>query len=54
VVVPLRDRNGDPVAALRLRMDSFPGQTQDNAIVRARPVVQFIESRFRNARDLVE
>ena len=43
VVMPVRDRNGEPVAAARVVMDSFPGQTDDNALVRARPVVDVIE-----------
>jgi hypothetical protein len=43
VVLPVRDRNGEPVAAARVVMESFPGQTDDNALVRARPVVDVIE-----------
>jgi len=35
VIVPLRDRNGDSMAAVRVVMKSFPGQTEANAIVRA-------------------
>ena len=35
VVLPMRDRNGDPVAAVRVTMKSFPGQTQNNALARA-------------------
>jgi hypothetical protein len=43
VVMPLRDRNGEPVAAARVVLDSFPGQTDDNALARTRPVVQVME-----------
>jgi len=43
VVLPVRDRNGEPVAAARVVMESFSGQTDDNALARARPVVDAIE-----------
>ncbi len=51
VVMPVRDRNGDPVAAARIVMDSFPGQTDNNAIVRAKPVVQLMETLLQSSRD---
>ena len=54
VTLPLHDRNGDPVASVRLEMRSFPGQTQDNALVRAKPIVVRMESRVRAAKDLTE
>ena len=40
VTMPLRDRNGDSVAAVRLVMKSFAGQTEDNALVRATPIIK--------------
>jgi hypothetical protein len=40
VTMPLRDRNGDPVAAVRFVMKSFPGQTQENAMVRVTPLIK--------------
>jgi hypothetical protein len=43
VVMPVRDRNGDPVAAARIVMDKFPGQTENSAISRARPIVKLME-----------
>ncbi|MGH7970770.1 MAG: family 16 glycoside hydrolase, partial [Limisphaerales bacterium] len=43
VIMPLRDRNGDPIAAVRVIMKSFPGQTEENAIVRAAPIVKQIQ-----------
>ncbi len=52
VTLPLRDRNGDPVAALRITMDSFKGQTEKNAIARAVPVLRSMDNRVRSARDL--
>ena len=35
VVQPLRDRNGDPIAAVRVTMTSFLGQTEQSALQRA-------------------
>lgn len=45
VTMPLRDRNGDPVAAVRIAMKSFPGQTEENAIVRAMPILKTMQTR---------
>jgi hypothetical protein len=54
VTLPLRDRNGDPAAGVRLAMKSFPGQTQENAIVRAMPIVKHMQERVPTATDLTE
>jgi hypothetical protein len=54
VTMPLHDRNGEVAAALRLVMQSFPGQTEQNAVARAKPVVTQIEARIRNVKDLLE
>ena len=51
VVMPVRDRNGDPVGAARIVMDSFPGQTDNNAIVRARPIVQLMEGMIETSQE---
>lgn len=40
VTVPLRDRNGDPIAAVAVILKSFPGETQDTAALRAQDVVK--------------
>jgi hypothetical protein len=45
VMLPLRDRNGEVVAAVKVTMNTFFGQTEQNALARARPVVNFMESR---------
>ncbi len=42
-VFPLRDRNGNPLFALRLKMRTFPGQTQGNIAARARIVADFLQ-----------
>jgi len=54
VVLPLRDRNGDPVAAVRVIMKTFAGQTEQNAVARALPVVKEMQSRFSSLEDLVQ
>jgi len=54
VVLPLRDRNGDPVAAVRVIMKRVAGQTEQHAFARALPVVKEMESRIRSVQDLVQ
>ncbi len=54
VTLPLHDRNGEAVAAVRVEMKPFPGQTEQNAILRAMPIVKRMEQRFKEAKDLVE
>jgi hypothetical protein len=54
VTLPLHDHNGDPVAALRVAMRPFVGQTEKNAIARALPIARLFEKQFRRARDLTE
>ncbi|NBV20580.1 MAG: DUF1080 domain-containing protein [Proteobacteria bacterium] len=54
VTMPLHDRNGEPVAAVRVELKAFKGQTDKNAILRATPLVKQMEQRFKEAKDLVE
>lgn len=54
VVLPLRDWNGDAVAAVRVLMKTFPGQTEKNAVARAIPILQTMAGRVQSARSLVE
>jgi hypothetical protein len=54
VTMPLHDRNGETVAAVRFMMKSFAGQTEQNAIVRALPMVKEMEARIRSGKDLLE
>jgi hypothetical protein len=54
VILPMRDRNGDVIAAVRVVMRTFTGQTEQNAIVRAQPIVKEMQARVRNAADLLE
>lgn len=54
VTLPLRDRNGEIIAAVRVTMKRFTGQTQKNAIARAQPVVVHFQSSVMNQEDLYE
>jgi Domain of Unknown Function (DUF1080) len=46
VTMPLHDRNGDVTAALKTRMESFPGETRDTALVRATIIKNAVEERM--------
>ena len=52
VTMPLHDRNGDFIAAVRVRLKSFFGETQDNALTRARNFVKMIQDQIGSAKDL--
>lgn len=52
VTMPLHDRNGEVIAALRVELRSFPGQTENNAIARAQPIVNDMERQIVEAKDL--
>lgn len=54
VTAPVRDRNGEPVAAVKIKMRRFRGQTKKASIVRTVPIVKHIESRMRDAKDLLK
>ncbi|MDB6025381.1 MAG: hypothetical protein JWM68_1604 [Verrucomicrobiales bacterium] len=54
VTLPLRDRNGDSVAALFIAMKAFPGQTQENAVARALPINKEISARIQGSEDFTQ
>jgi len=54
VSLPLRDRNGDVAGVVRIEMERFPGQTENNAVARAMPIVKLMEQRVKSRQDLVE
>ncbi len=54
VTMPLNDRNGDPVAAVRVQLKSFMGETQDNALTRARMVVSLMQKQILSRQDLLQ
>lgn len=49
---PLRDRNGDPIAAVQVGLKSFPGETEQTAILRGLPVKKELEASLHDAKDL--
>jgi len=54
IIVPLRDRNGEVTAALRVSLKSFPGETQDTAIARALPIKKLMEARIQAAQESLQ
>jgi hypothetical protein len=54
VMMPLRDRNGEVEAAVRIKMKSFPGQTEENAFVRATPIIKAMQDRLVTVNSLTE
>lgn len=54
LTVPLRDRNGDPIAAVALVMKSFPGETEDTAAMRAQMILKTLEPRATSLDDLLQ
>jgi len=54
VVAPLRDRNGEPMAAVWLEMESFRGQTEQNAVARAMAIVKAMQARVQTLAELTD
>jgi hypothetical protein len=54
LVMPLRDRNGDIIAAVRVHLTTFAGQTEKNALARATPIVKEMQARVQTAESLLE
>jgi hypothetical protein len=54
ITAPLRDRNGDSVAAVAVMMKTFPGETEDTAAMRSQSVVRTIEPRVTSLEDLLQ
>lgn len=54
ITLPMHDRNGEVVAAVRIELGAFLGQTEKSAILRAMPAIKLMEGRFKDARDLIE
>lgn len=53
VDMPLRDRNGDPVAAVRIELKSYRfGETQDMVLDRARIIINAMQKRVLSKEDL--
>ncbi|HTD65056.1 MAG TPA: family 16 glycoside hydrolase [Candidatus Limnocylindria bacterium] len=54
VTMPLHDRNGETVGAVRVEMTTFFGQTERNGLARAVPIVKSMEARISSAKDLLQ
>jgi hypothetical protein len=54
VVLPLRDHNGDVMAAVSIEMKKFIGQTEDNALTRAKPIVQKLQAQVPTLEELLQ
>ncbi len=52
VTMPLHDRNGETIAALRIELKSFFGETEKNAVARAMPIAKQMEKGIVEAKDL--
>ena len=52
VTQPLRDRNGDVIAALKTTMTTFRGETTETAVARATQVKKAVEAGLANLQDL--
>jgi hypothetical protein len=54
VTLPLRDRNGNPMAAVRVQLKSFFGETQDTALTRATMIVKTIQAQITSKEELIQ
>jgi hypothetical protein len=54
VTMPVHDRNGDPMAAVRVELDPFFGQTEQTSLTRAMVYKQEIEARVKNLKEFFE
>ncbi|TAL02399.1 MAG: DUF1080 domain-containing protein [Verrucomicrobia bacterium] len=52
VVLPLRDRNGEPIAAVRVVLPIFPGATEEAVLANARPIVREMQDRLQSFEEL--
>jgi hypothetical protein len=53
VMLPLRDHNGDPMGAVSVEMKTFAGQTEDNALVRAQPILRRMQGQAQTLDELL-
>jgi hypothetical protein len=52
VTLPLHDRNGENIAAVRVQLKSFFGEMQETALTRARTIVKEIQQQVESEKDL--
>jgi hypothetical protein len=53
VTLPFRDRNGDPMAAVRVQLKSFLGETQDAALTRAMMILKQMQAQVTSKEELL-
>ena len=54
LTVPLRDRNGEAIAAVRFVMNPFPGETQDTAAIKSQTMLKMMQPRVTSLEDLLQ
>ncbi len=54
LMLPLRDHNGEVMAAVSVEMKKNIGQTEDNARVRAQPVIRNLQAQVMSLEDLLQ
>jgi 3-keto-disaccharide hydrolase len=54
LTLPLRDRNGDPMAAVRVELKSFFGETQDTALTRATMILKEMRAQVLSKAELTQ
>ena len=54
VTLPFRDRNGDPMAAARVELKDFFGETQDTATTRAVTILKLMQEQITSTEELLE
>jgi len=54
ITLPLHDRNGEFIAAVRLKLATFFGETQNHAITRAETILRMMEQAGLSANDLAK
>ncbi len=54
VMLPLRDHNGDIMAAVSIELKKNLGQTEDNAMVRAQPILRKMQAQVQSREDLLQ
>ena len=54
LTLPLRDRNGEVAAVVKISMKPFPGETQEAAWGRCKPIQEAMEDRLQGVNSLME
>lgn len=54
LTVPLRDRNGESMAAVVLETKSFPGETEDTVAIKGQAVIRTMQPRITSLEDLLQ